>query len=111
MSESDRPQAIDMPQPVAWANEDDDGLYEIGLSEAKAHYILERAPNRNYSHRNPRIVPLYRSPTLTDAEREAIERAIAAQEHRAAEMHPRSWIAADIDDDCDRLRALLERTR
>jgi hypothetical protein len=48
---------------------------------------------------------------LTDEEREAIERAIAAQEHRAAEMHPRSWIAADIDDDCDRLRALLERTR
>jgi len=48
---------------------------------------------------------------LTDAEREAIERAIAAQEHRAAEMHPRSWIAADIDDDCDRLRALLERTK
>jgi hypothetical protein len=48
---------------------------------------------------------------LTDAEREAIERAIAAQEHRAADMHPRSWIAADIDDDCDRLRALLERTR
>jgi hypothetical protein len=48
---------------------------------------------------------------LTDAERKAIERAIAAQEHRAAGMHPRSWIAADIDDDCDRLRALLERTR
>jgi hypothetical protein len=48
---------------------------------------------------------------LTDAEREAIQRAIAAQEHRAAEMHPRSWIAADIDDDCDRLRALLKRTR
>jgi hypothetical protein len=48
-------------------------------------------------------------PTLTDAEREAIERAIAAQEHRAADMHPRSWIAADIDDDCDTLRALLER--
>jgi len=48
---------------------------------------------------------------LTDAERAAIERAIAAQEHRAAEMHPRSWIAADIDDDCDRLLALLERTK
>jgi len=48
---------------------------------------------------------------LTDAEREAIGRAIAAQEHRAADMHPRSWIAADIDDDCDKLRALLERTR
>ena len=48
---------------------------------------------------------------LTDAEREAIERAIVSQQHRAADMHPRSWIAADIDDDCDTLRGLLERTR
>jgi hypothetical protein len=48
---------------------------------------------------------------LTDAERKAITRAIAAQEHRAADMHPRSWIAADIDDDCDTLRGLLERTK
>lgn len=59
-------------QQVAWANEDDDGTYEVGLSEARAHYVLERAANGKYSHRNPRIVPLYRSPTLTDEEREAI---------------------------------------
>jgi hypothetical protein len=58
-------------QPVAWANEDDDGTYEVGLSEAHAHYVLERAANGKYSHRNPRIVPLYREPkpTLTDEER------------------------------------------
>jgi hypothetical protein len=59
---------------VAWANEDDDGIYDVGLSEAHAHYVLERAANGNYSHRNPRIVPLYREPqpALTDDEREAI---------------------------------------
>jgi len=58
-------------QPVAWANEDDDGTYEVGLSESHAHYVLERAENGKYSHRNPRIVPLYREPqpTLTDEER------------------------------------------
>ncbi len=62
------------PQPVAWANEDDDGTYEVGLSEAHAHYVWERAANGKYSHRNPRIVPLYRTPqpALTDEEREAI---------------------------------------
>ena len=60
-------------QPAAWANEDDDGIYEVGLSEARAHYILERAASGMYSHRNPRIIPLYRSPTLTDEEREALE--------------------------------------
>jgi len=47
--------------------------------------------------------------TLTDAEREAIQRAIDSQQHRAAEMHSRSWNAAAIDDDCDTLRGLLER--
>jgi hypothetical protein len=49
--------------------------------------------------------------TLTAAEREAIQRAIDSQQHRAAEMHSRSWVAALIDDDCDTLRGLLERTK
>jgi hypothetical protein len=49
--------------------------------------------------------------TLTDAEREAIQRAIDSQQRIAAEMHSRSWNAAAIDDDCDTLRGLLERTK
>jgi hypothetical protein len=107
MSESDSPQTVKMPQPVAWAVmlADGDRVYDVYVIEEEAKAIDEAVAG------NHGIAPLYRSPTLTDAEREAIERAIAAQEHRAAEMHPRSWIAADIDDDCDRLRALLERTR
>jgi hypothetical protein len=61
-------------QPEAWANEDDDGIYEVGLSEAHAHYVWVRAATGKFRHRNPRIVPLYRHPqtTLTDAEREAV---------------------------------------
>jgi hypothetical protein len=47
--------------------------------------------------------------TLTDAEREAIERAVDSQQARAAEMHSRSWTAAAIDQDCDTLRGMLGR--
>jgi hypothetical protein len=55
--------------------------------------------------------PTSGQPTLTDAEREAIQRAIDSQQHRAAEMHSRSWNAAAIDEDCDTLRGMLERTK
>jgi hypothetical protein len=48
---------------------------------------------------------------LTDDEREAIKRAIDSQRDRAAEMHSRSWNAAAIDEDCDTLLRLLERTK
>jgi hypothetical protein len=48
---------------------------------------------------------------LTDDECEAIKRAIDSQQDRAAEMHSRSWSAAAIDEDCDTLRGLLERTK
>jgi len=51
----------------------------------------------------------WKASTLTDEEREAIQRAIDSQQHRAAEMHSRSWAAAAIDDDCDTLRGMLER--
>jgi hypothetical protein len=46
---------------------------------------------------------------LTDAEREAIKRAIDSQQRIAAELHSRSWNAAAIDDDCDTLRGILGR--
>jgi hypothetical protein len=57
------------------------------------------------------VVPLFRSPALTDDECEAIKRAIDSQQDRAAEMHSRSWKAAAIDEDCDTLLRLLERTK
>jgi hypothetical protein len=96
----------DDAEPVAWANEDDDGTYEVGLSEAHAHYVLERAANGKYSHRSPRIVPLYREPqpTLTDAEREAIEKAIGRELDA-------EWYGGKEPDRVVALRGLLERTK
>jgi hypothetical protein len=72
--ENERSPASAGSQPEAWANEDDDGIYAVGPSEAHARYVWERAANGKYSHRNPRIVPLYRQPqpTLTDEEQLAI---------------------------------------
>jgi hypothetical protein len=90
--------------PVAWGNEDDDGIYAVGPTEAHAHYVLERAANGKYSHRNPRIVPLYRSPTLAAEERAAIEWAInkTAQAYDDPEGGPIKREA---------MRGLLQRTK
>jgi hypothetical protein len=97
-------------QPEAWANEDDDGIYEVGLSEANADYVCERAANGKYSHRNPRIVPLYRQPqpTLTDLQRAAIAYGVLLCDATAGMANDRATIdgassAADV------LRGLLER--
>jgi len=76
-------------QPVAWANEDDGGTYEVGLSEAHAHYVWERAANGKYSHRNPRIVPLYRLPALTDEERDVLDRLAHDASYRGMEWTER----------------------
>jgi hypothetical protein len=75
--------------PVAWAALHDDGYIAwIGYTPEGA---ADGAGDR-------RIVPLYRSPTLTDVEREAIEWAAYA----AAQWY--EHFAADT------LRGLLERT-
>lgn len=96
-------------RPVAWANADDDGIYEVGLSEAHAHYVLGRAANGNYSHRNPRIVPLYREPqpTLTDEEQEAIMAVTRNYQRLCDEYGPND----DDDSILATIRRLLERTR
>jgi hypothetical protein len=84
-------------EQVAWAVAlGDEGMVLDGIyvSKAKADEVLEwRNENTEYG---ARLIPLYRSPTITDEEREAIEEAIR-----------RLWgfdIAAT-------LRGLLERTR
>jgi hypothetical protein len=57
-------------QPVAWAVQFDGEVEPFCLSFDKGKAIDEAGGVG-------RVVPLYRSPTLTDAEREAIELAIA----------------------------------
>jgi len=54
----------------------------------------------------PQIVPLYRSPTLTDAERTLLNRLACEADH------PRAWTnRALTPDDRATLRGLLERTQ
>jgi hypothetical protein len=50
------------------------------------------------------VVPLYRSPTLTDAEREAIEKAIGRELDA-------EWYGGKEPDRVVALRGLLERTK
>ena len=80
-------------EPIAWAVllANRDRIYDVYAIEEEAKAIDEAVTG------NHGVVPLYRSPTLTDAEREAIER------------------AADVIDsktcgDPATLRGLLERT-
>jgi len=88
MSESDS------PQPVAWLAFASDG------SESSAVYMTDGEAQAAADAWGWHVAPLYRSFTLTDAEREALEIAVEyvgsayAVEHHAAT-----------------LRGLLERTR
>ncbi len=88
-------------QPVAWGNEDDDGIYAVGPTEAHAHYVWERAASGKFRHRNPRIVPLYRQlqPALTDEERDVLDRLAHDAAHGRFEWTERV------------LRGLLQRTK
>jgi hypothetical protein len=76
-------------EPVAWAAINDDGdIAWIGYTQEAAADGVSGRP----------VVPLYRSPTLTDEEREAIKTAIEWSPFYA---HPAAVT----------LRGLLERTK
>jgi hypothetical protein len=94
-------------QPVAWANEDDDGIYEVGLSEAHALYALERARDGKLSHRNPRVAPLYRSPTLTECERVAMR--FFLEKHRKIQREGEHYCCFEASQHADAIQGLLER--
>jgi hypothetical protein len=87
-------------EPVAWAVAlGDEGMVLDGIyiSRAKADEVLEwRKENTNYG---ARLIPLYRQPTLTDADREAIEWAL--EEGVWSYGDPEDWTKAE------RLRAFL----
>jgi hypothetical protein len=99
-------------QPVAWGNEDDDGIYAVGPTEAHAHYVWERAANGKFRHRNPRIVPLYRQPQppLTDEEREAMDAGADALEGLASNDND-GRIRAALMIAANTLRGFLNRTK
>lgn len=82
----------DEAKPFAWAVIGDTYEYATLLAE-HAGAVAEEEGGR--------VVPLYRSPTLTDAEREAVEWAenMAAWAHNSDHVHAAT------------LRGLLERTK
>jgi hypothetical protein len=91
-------------QPVAW------WVTLPGRDFPYLSHIEDRALFCQKEEPGSEVVPLYRhpQPMLTDEERAAIQRAIDSHQHRAAEMHSRSWAASAIKNDCDTLRALLD---
>jgi len=86
MSESDS------PQPVAWVAFATDG------SEAAVPVLHRDEADEIAARHGWHVAPLYRPPTLTDAEREAIRFAIVLNDE------------SGIPDDAAALRGLLERT-
>jgi len=85
-------------EPVAWAVIEADGT-RISVHDNARHaaIVIEEL-----AYDGMEAVPLYRSPTLTDEEREAIEFKAAHCVTVADQMHQRCAVT---------LRALLERTK
>ena len=95
MSDNDR-------EPVAWlafATYGRDDLAEVYISAADAEKAAVAWGGR--------VTPLFFTPTLTDAEREAAETAFDAMQYAADEL---GLSQADCDRMVATLRGLLERT-
>jgi hypothetical protein len=92
--DNDNDPPLPTPEPVAWMAHSGDSRYVAELKEMAAAAAAEF---------NWDLAPLYLSPTLTDAEREAIEAAARIIDHYEDEMDGFSSGAAAI------LRNLLER--
>jgi len=106
MSDKTKPQdSAAMPpasagsHPVAWRAYADDGSETVHLFYEQARAA---ADEWNWS-----VEPLFRQPTLTDAEREAVERS-ADWLYRWQETH---GYHSSENGDLATLRSLLERTR
>jgi hypothetical protein len=86
-------------EPIAWAVllQGGDRIYDVYAIEEEAKAIDEVVTG------NHGIVPLYRSPALTDEEREAIVTALAFLREEADEP--------GVAQDADTLRGLLERLK
>ena len=94
-------------EPMAWAVMLADGyhIYDVYSIAEEAKAIDEVVAG------NHGVISLYRSPTLTDAEREAIGVAIQCVEAARAQRHPEEEESRDLlwKTTCG-LRSLLDRT-
>jgi len=75
MNESDR------PEPIAWAVIESGECHPLALFTSRADAELHANRKNDIGLRNCELVPLYRQPTLTDAERAALVAAIRLLEH------------------------------
>lgn len=84
----------DSPEPVAWV------VFADDASESAVAVMHRDEADEIAARHGWAVAPLYRSPTLTDAEREAMEQVIDAANGEAT---AEPWAVAT-------LRGLLERT-
>ena len=89
-----------MSEPVAWRVYDTDG--------SEAVYSLYEQARAAADEWNWSVEPLHRSPTLTDAEREAVDLAMDSL-YGVEDLSDGACARADAA--ADTLRGLLERTR
>lgn len=66
MSESDR------PEPIAWAVFEHGERHPLALFTSRSDADLHASRKNDIGQRNCEAVPLYRQPTLTNAERDSI---------------------------------------
>jgi hypothetical protein len=97
-------------EPIAWAVllADGDRIYDVYAIEEDAKAI-DAVVTGNHG-----VVPLYRSPTLTDEEREAVaimERVANRTENLVVGIGPRHAKSFDGPTIAATLRTLLERTK
>ncbi len=95
-------------RPVAWqlwGDTSDDGPFDHYITERSAHWDAERLRQENPA-KAWFVVPLYRQPALTDAEREAIDRARRA----FRDMDHNSMTMQQVED-YEALCGLLERMK
>lgn len=89
----------DEAKPVAWAVIGDDYEYATLLAEHAGAVADEEGGT---------VIPLYRSPALTDAEREAVNSA-ASDAEQACCGEPEKWLMEIWRKRAATLRGLLER--
>lgn len=105
---------MDSNKPVAWAYETSDGtIIAASPTHKQIEWDVERWNGMVRDGRQTgmaKCVPLYRSPTLADDERSAIDRAIGWL-GTIAETRGEQHSAGYLFDDAAAMRRLLDRTK
>ena len=96
-----------MSEPIAWAVEDNRGVWFTRVRREDAEESYGRAVA--FSRETGRIVPLYPQTTLTDAEREAIDTAEASLMRESTDPSTPLTVRRRLGAAASTLQRLLER--